>query len=82
MLWRTGPFRKLIWIFRMHVDNEHASNLTFQRFAYNLQLGNTEIITGVAEELNDTIAGSSEEGSTEGSSNENFLLPVIREIKF
>lgn len=74
-------FRKLVvedWSFseinldlRMHVDNEHASNLTFQRFAYNLQLGNTEIITGVAEELNDTIAGSSEEGSTEGSSNEN-----------
>ena len=73
-------FRKLVvedWSFseinldlRMHVDNEHASNLTFQRFAYNLQLGNTEVITGVAEELNDTIAGSSEEGSTEGASEE------------
>ena len=56
---------------RMHVDNEHASNLTFQRFAYNLQLGNADIITGVAEELNDVIAGASEEGSTEGNSDEN-----------
>jgi LEA14-like dessication related protein len=55
---------------RMHVDNEHSSNLTFQRFAYNLQLGNTDIITGVAEELNDVIAGSSEEGTTEGDSDQ------------
>ncbi|MBM75240.1 MAG: hypothetical protein CMK59_07550 [Proteobacteria bacterium] len=45
----------------LKVDNEHASNLLINRFAYDLKLGNADLISGVAENLNQTIVGASEE---------------------
>ena len=47
----------------LNVDNEHASNLLINRFAYDLKLGNANVISGVAENLNQTIVGASLDGS-------------------
>ena len=44
----------------LDVDNEHASNLIFQRFSYDLQMGNASLISGIADNLEEIVTGGDE----------------------
>ena len=65
---------------RFDVDNEHGSNLTFTRFAYDLRLGGGQAITGIADNLEEVVAGSSSEDDINPSSNENRILSIPIEV--
>jgi LEA14-like dessication related protein len=41
----------------MDVDNDHASNLIFERFSYDLTLGGESVVTGLIQDLSETIHG-------------------------
>lgn len=56
------------------VDNEHASNLIFQRFSYDLDLGGNSVISGVADNLEEIIHGIDEETSTDV--NRKLKIPI------
>ena len=61
----------------LNVDNEHASNLLINRFAYELKLGNADVISGVAENLNQTIVGASlDESTSEVNAQANRILSL------
>ena len=40
------------------VENDHASNLIFQRFSYDITLGGSTVISGIVDDLGETIHGS------------------------
>ena len=65
---------------KFDVDNEHASNLTFSRFAYDLRLGGGQAISGVADNLEEIIAGSTADDEINPSSNENRILTIPIEV--
>jgi hypothetical protein len=47
---------------KFDVDNDHASELVFTRFDYDLSLGGSQVISGVVDGLNQVISGASEDG--------------------
>jgi hypothetical protein len=55
------------------VDNEHASNLIFNRFSYSIDLGGNDIVTGVADNLEEVIHG---ELNDEGERNRKLHIPI------
>jgi LEA14-like dessication related protein len=65
---------------KFDVDNEHASNLTFTRFAYDLSLGGGEAISGVVDNLEEIISGSETDDEINPSSVENKILSIPIEI--
>ena len=50
------------------VENDHASNLIFQRFSYDLDLGGNSTISGVVDNLEEIIHGIDEEGAEDANS--------------
>ena len=56
------------------VDNEHASNLIFQRFSYDIDLGGSSAVSGVVDNLEEVIHGVDEEG--EESANNKLRIPI------
>ena len=44
---------------QFNVDNEHASNLIFTNFDYQLKLGDSPVISGFVDGLDELISGSS-----------------------
>jgi LEA14-like dessication related protein len=61
---------------KFDVDNEHASNLTFTRFAYDLRLGNGQAISGIADNLEEVISGSTADDEVNPSSVDNTVLTI------
>ena len=57
----------------MDVDNDHASNLIFNRFSYDLNLGGNSVISGLVDDLAETVHG---EDIEEGSRNKRIRLPI------
>ena len=57
----------------MDVDNEHASNLIFQRFSYDLSLGGASTLSGVVDDLEEVIHGGESDVS---SPNKKIRLPI------
>ena len=57
----------------LDVDNEHASNLIFQRFSYDVDLGNGSLISGTVDNLEEIIHGVQ---SGEGSPNRELRIPI------
>ena len=57
----------------MDVDNEHASNLIFNRFAYDLSLGGASTLSGVVDDLEEVIHGGDSEVATP---NQKVRLPI------
>lgn len=57
----------------MDVDNDHASNLIFNRFSYDLNLGGNSVISGLVDDLAETVHG---EEVDEGSRNKRIRLPI------
>jgi LEA14-like dessication related protein len=57
----------------MYVDNDHASNLIFNRFSYDLNLGGNSVISGLVDDLAETVHGEEVE---EGSRNKRIRLPI------
>ena len=57
----------------MDVDNDHASNLIFNRFSYDLNLGGDSVISGLVDDLAETIHGEDVE---EGTRNKRIRLPI------
>lgn len=57
----------------MDVDNEHASNLIFNRFAYDLSLGGASTLSGVVDDLEEVIHGGDAEVETP---NQKVRLPI------
>ena len=55
------------------MDNEHASNLIFQRFSYDVDLGNGSLISGTVDNLEEIIHGVQ---SDEGSPNRELRIPI------
>jgi LEA14-like dessication related protein len=55
------------------VDNEHASNLMFQRFSYDVEMGGANLITGVVDNLEEIIHGVE---SQETSLNRKLHIPI------
>jgi LEA14-like dessication related protein len=47
----------------LDVDNEHASNLIFQRFSYDLELAGNSVVSGIADNLEEIVHGEEEQGS-------------------
>lgn len=52
----------------LDVENDHASNLIFQRFSYDLDLGGDSTISGVVDNLEEIIHGIDEEGAEDANS--------------
>ena len=59
--------------FAMDVDNEHASNLIFNRFAYDLSLGGASTLSGVVDDLEEVIHGGDADVDTP---NQKVRLPI------
>ncbi len=57
----------------MDVDNEHASNLIFQRFAYDLSLGGNSTLSGVVDDLEEVIHGGD---AAVDAPNQKVRLPI------
>ena len=57
----------------LDVENDHASNLTFTRFDYALNLGSGSIIEGVVDNLEEVIHGVD-------NNNENKVLRIPIEV--
>ena len=57
----------------MDVDNEHASNLIFNRFAYDLSLGGASTLSGVVDDLEEVIHGGDADVETP---NQKVRLPI------
>jgi LEA14-like dessication related protein len=57
----------------MDVDNEHASNLIFQRFAYDLSLGGTSTLSGIVDDLEEVVHGGD---AAVDSPNQKVRLPI------
>jgi hypothetical protein len=57
----------------MDVDNEHASNLIFNRFAYDLSLGGASTLSGVVDDLEEVIHGGD---SAVSNPNQKVRLPI------
>lgn len=57
----------------MDVDNDHGSNLIFNRFSYDLNLGGNSVISGLVDDLAETVHGEEVE---EGSRNKRIRLPI------
>jgi hypothetical protein len=55
------------------VDNEHASNLIFQRFSYDIHLGGNSIISGIVDNLGEIIHGSEH---NLGETNRTLRIPI------
>lgn len=56
------------------VDNEHASNLIFQRFSYDLDLGGNSAISGIVDNLEEVIHGIDEENAE--AANRKLKIPI------
>jgi len=56
----------------LDVDNEHASNLIFQRFSYDLDLGGNSVISGIADNLDIVVHGSQDDDKA----NRTLRIPV------
>lgn len=56
------------------VENDHASNLIFQRFSYDLDIGGSSTISGVADNLEEIIHGIDEEGAED--TNRKLRIPI------
>ncbi len=57
----------------MDVDNEHASNLIFNRFSYDLSLGGASTLSGVVDDLEEVIHGGDSDVS---APNQKVRLPI------
>ena len=58
----------------LDVENEHASNLIFQRFSYDITLGGDSAIAGIVDNLEETIYGVDEQET--GNTNRKLHIPL------
>ena len=57
----------------LDVDNAHASNLTFQRFEYDLKIAGSSLIEGIVDDLDAMVHGLSDSTATP---NRQLVIPI------
>jgi hypothetical protein len=66
-------FQQIDFDLILDVDNEHASNLIFERFSYDINLGESTVVSGIVDNLGEIIHGS-EHNSNEA--NRTLRIPI------